>query len=229
METNNPTFGHIPMDVNFGISNRLEKAEFEKMMTETLTDLANVLKDHCGPYGKFSAITSVTDPSAEPVFTKDGINILRAIHYASPVQEFVRHTLMYMGSRVETSAGDGTTSAMIIMAIAMVKLLKNLKKINCTYQDLVDVYNISIAKQLDNRYKDMTYTVDYLTDKVYERYSDWCKKTDKAGINKMVIKRIAYSQAYTSSHGDEECNNTPVEIHEASSGLGSTLVHNLFG
>ena len=208
--------GYVPMDVNFGVSNRLEKDEFEKVMVDTLMDLANVLKDHCGPYGKFSAITSVTDPSAEPVFTKDGINILRAISYASPVQEFIRHTLMYMGSRVETTAGDGTTSAMIIMAVAMANLAKNLKNIPCTFQELVDVYNTYILEQLDNRYKDKTFTVEYLVDKLVRQH---LYKTE-ADARKHVVLRTAYSQAYTSSHGDEELSsiiakmfaNTPKEV-----------------
>lgn len=112
-----PNIGFVPMDNNIGMSNRLEKGEMQRIMVETLSDLADVLKDHCGPYGKYAAITSPVNPSAEPIFTKDGINIVRSIDYVSQVQQFIRHTLMYMGSRIESTAGDGTTSAMIIAEV----------------------------------------------------------------------------------------------------------------
>ena len=127
--TTEPTVGLVPMDNNIGMSNRLEKGDMEKMMIDTLSDLADVLKDHCGPYGKYAAITSPVNPSAEPIFTKDGINIIRSIDYVSQVQQFIRHTLMYMGSRIESTAGDGTTSAMIIMAVAMRELIRKIKDI----------------------------------------------------------------------------------------------------
>lgn len=211
--------GMIPMDNLIGVSNRLEKGQMEKMMIQTLDDLSEVLKDHCGPYGKYAAITSPVNPSAEPIFTKDGINIIRSIDYVSHIQQFIRHTLMYMGSRIESTAGDGTTSAMIIMAVAMRELIKNLKEHSCTYQQLKDIYRTRIVEVMEREYKNRWgYQVD--TGSLGEQL----KASKEAGedLDKEVIRYIAYSQAYTSSHGDIELStiiadlfaNTPRQVWE---------------
>lgn len=208
--TSEPQIGLIPMDNNVGMSNRLEKGEMEKMMVSTLADLASVLKDHCGPYGKYAAITSPVNPSAEPIFTKDGINIIRSIDYVSQVQQFIRHTLMYMGSRVESTAGDGTTSAMIIMAVAMKYLVEHLKDIPCTYQNLVDVYQHRIVDVMERDYKEKyAYHIDSKQFKSRLRLA--YPNHTKAAMKK-AIRYIAYSQAYTSSHGDVELSNLIADL-----------------
>ena len=209
--------GMIPMDSMIGISNRLEKDDMEKMILNTLDDLADVLKDHCGPYGKYAAITSPVNPSAEPVFTKDGINIIRSIDYVSHAQQFIRHTLMYMGSRIETTAGDGTTSAMIIMAVAMRELVKYLKDVPCTYQQLNEVYQNIIINSIEKEYPSFGYHID---DEALHNYIEQNYPDEKDVVMKRVIRYIAYSQAYTSSHGDTELAeiiadlfaNTPKEV-----------------
>lgn len=191
--------GFVPMDNNVGMSNRLEKIDMERMMQDTLSDLAEVLKDHCGPYGKYAAITSPVNPSAEPIFTKDGINIVRSIDYVSQVQQFIKHTLMYMGSRVESSVGDGTTSAMIIMAEAMRILIQQLKHIPCTYQELVDAYSTVVSHMEKDYRPSFGHTVD---DRDYKDVRDTTK----------FIHYVAYSQAYTSSHGDIELSKIIADL-----------------
>ena len=103
--------GRPIVNANIGVTNILESNDIYTIMLDTFTDIVRVLSDHCGPYGKFAMITSATNRVAEPVFTKDGIGIVRAMEYMSVMQEYVRNTLAYMGSRVETAAGDGTTSS----------------------------------------------------------------------------------------------------------------------
>lgn len=215
--TQEQNVGMIPMDHMIGVSNRLEKEDMEKMMIDTLSDLADVLKDHCGPYGKYAAITSPVNPSAEPVFTKDGINIIRSIDYVSHAQQFIRHTLMYMGSRIETTAGDGTTSAMIIMAVAMRELIKRLKDVPCTYQQLNEIYQIIIDAMEDEYNQSYGYHID---SEGLRKYIELNYPGEGTATLKRVIRYIAYSQAYTSSHGDDELAtiiadlfaNTPKEV-----------------
>lgn len=207
-----PNIGFVPMDNNIGMSNRLEKDEMQTIMIETLSDLADVLKDHCGPYGKYAAITSPVNPSAEPIFTKDGINIVRSIDYVSQVQQFIRHTLMYMGSRIESTAGDGTTSAMIIMAVAMKNLIRSINDIPCTYQDLIHVYQKYILDKMDAGYKEhYGYHVD---NQQFKNYASLHTEYEggEASTMKKGIRYIAYSQAYTSSHGDVELSNIIADL-----------------
>ena len=207
-----PSIGLVPMDNNIGMSNRLEKEDMQKIMIETLSDLADVLKDHCGPYGKYAAITSPVNPSAEPIFTKDGINIIRSIDYVSQVQQFIRHTLMYMGSRIETTAGDGTTSAMIIMAVAMKKLIESINDIPCTYQDLINVYQKYILDDMSALYEEK-YGY-HINNNTFANYASLYAGHEggEASMMKKAIRYIAYSQAYTSSHGDEELSNIIADL-----------------
>jgi len=190
------------INANLGITNIVEKDEIRNTMVKTFIELADKLKAHCGPYSGTAVLTDPTDPNAEPIFTKDGINIIRTMHYAAPIQDFVRKQLAYMGSRVERSAGDGTTSAMIIMAYTLASLLEFLDKCNFIYStnDIASTWrklvNVLVAK--------------YKT--VAETALSYNKREE--------IEFIAASQAYTSSHGDVELaqcigklfSNTPREV-----------------
>ena len=111
------------VNANIGITNIIEHDEIRSTMMETFIELAEKLKKHCGPFSGTAILTNPDDMMAEPVFTKDGINIVNAISYAAPMQDFVRKQLAYMGARIDRSAGDGTTSSMIIMAYTMSNLL----------------------------------------------------------------------------------------------------------
>ena len=106
------------------VNNITDKKELISKMIETLDDLIVVLKAHCGPFSGYAVIMDPNAMGAEPAFTKDGINIVRGIKYTDRIKEFTRNSLQYIGSRIETSAGDGTTSAMIICATMLKVLLE---------------------------------------------------------------------------------------------------------
>ena len=187
---------------NEGINNIIGSNEIRTTMIDTFLELANMLKGHCGPYSGTAILTDPNNPMAEPVFTKDGINIVSSIKYANVMQDFVRTQLAYMGTRIESGAGDGTTSAMIVMAYAIATMLKKLEKSKYRYtsDDLSQVWKM---------------LVDNVTVKYKWRNGDVTKITDRD-----MIRHVAASQAYTSSHGDVELAecvgamfaNTPREV-----------------
>ena len=190
------------VNANEGITNIIGSEEIRTTMINTFIELAEILKEHCGPFSGTAILTNPQNPLAEPVFTKDGINIISAIKYASIMQDFVRTQLAYMGTRIERGAGDGTTSAMIIMAYAIAYLLKYLKKskYHYTLDELTDTWNLFVDRTIDS----------------YSGYKEYCQSlTDHD-----AIEHLAASQAYTSSHGDRrlaECigelfSNTPREV-----------------
>ncbi len=185
-----PIIGRPIINANINVTNRIESKDIDKIMMDTFADIADVLSNHCGPYGEFAMIVNPTNGLIEPTFTKDGIGIVRAMEYMSPMQEFVRNTLIYMGSRVETAAGDGTTSSMIICARGLEFLLAKLKQSDCkfTYQELQVAYTAFVEKVLalldENKY-----TVT--DDEVYP---------------------IAYCQAMTSSHSNKELSQAVAKL-----------------
>lgn len=174
---------------NEGITNIIGNEEIRTTMINTFIELANILKEHCGPYSGTAILTNPQNPMAEPVFTKDGINIISAIKYASVMQDFVRTQLAYMGSRIERGAGDGTTSAMIVMAYAIASLLKYLNKSKYYYtlDQLTQVWQLLVHRVIES----------------YETYKD---KAEHLHL-RALIYHIAASQAYTSSHGDKVLAN----------------------
>lgn len=186
-------FGRPIINANIGVTNIIESNDIHTIMLDTFLEIVQILSDHCGPYGKFAMITSATNRCAEPVFTKDGIGIVRAMEYMSVMQEYVRNTLAYMGSRVETAAGDGTTSSMIICAYSMYTLLTSILNNNLVYSytDLVREYK-EFSKHIDELLQENKYTIDKL-----------CAGKSEEDKTK-IIYRVAYAQAYTSSHGDAE-------------------------
>lgn len=195
-----PNIGHNIVDANIGITNIIAHSDIEGLMMQTFSELEDVLTDHCGPYGKFAMIKDQLDPTAEPVFTKDGINIVRSIEYISPMQNFVRSTIAYIGSRIDMIAGDGTTSSMIIAVAALRSLIKNIKEagVHFSYKELTDGYD-NFLNMVEDKYKHHVWTIDRLA------------KEARISRNK-AIKKIAAAQSYTSSHGDEEISNVVAKL-----------------
>lgn len=189
--------GRPIVNANIGITNVIESEDIYSVMLDTFIDIVRILSDHCGPYGKFAMITSATNRIAEPVFTKDGIGIVRALEYMSVMQEYVRNTLVYMGSRIETAAGDGTTSSMIICAQGMYTLLKSIldSKFAYSYTDLERAYR-EFSSSIEDFLNKNCYNIDKLLEGVT---SEKDRKT--------IVYRAAYSQAYTSSHGNKELSD----------------------
>ena len=192
------------LDANIGMTNRIEEEDAREVIIRTLHDLGAVLSRHCGPYGEFAMIVNPGNSVAEPVFTKDGIGIVRAMEYMSPMQEFVRRTIAYMGSRIETAAGDGTTSAMLILTTGLRSLLDQLRCSPYIYQyrDLVREYDAFM--------KDILETIDYYSYSVKKTAWDVVEKERQPEAT--VLYNIAYSQAYTSSHGDRELADAVARI-----------------
>lgn len=181
--------------------NIVENEEFNKTIVTTLVDLLSVLADHCGPYKGTAILMDPINPLAEPVFTKDGINIVDSIRYKDPVRDFVRRQLAYMGKRIDRGAGDGTTSTMFLMANTIEFLLSHKQELSkYTTFDISDAWNELVS----------------LVESQYKFYIDYAKNMK----DKKLIRYVAESQAYTSSHGDTELAkcigdlfaNTPREV-----------------
>lgn len=178
------------IDDDIGITNRVEEQNMDAIVQDTFNDIATVLADHCGPYSQFAMLTSVGIGMLEPTFTKDGIGIVNAMRYKSKLQEFVRTTMAYMGRHVETSAGDGTTSSMILLAKGIVGLRDRLKKLKrrYTYTQLVRAYN------------------DFVT--AIEKFME-----EHAHKDDIDVWTAVYSQAWTSSHGNYKLAKTIADLY----------------
>ena len=176
----------VILNANRGLSNVIEQKVINTDLRRVTNNLFKVLKHHYGPYSGFAAKDD-GQPLNEPVFTKDGIGIVRAIQYASPQEEWVRKNIAYIGTRMESSVGDGTTSAMMFtcgMLKHMSEHIDELKPISYNrFKNEFALFVSTVKKILKTRYTLMP------TD-------------DNGKLIQSKLRAIVYSQVYTSSHGD---------------------------
>ena len=177
------------LDANIGSTNITEKDKIQTMVFNTFDTITATLQQHCGPYSAFAITHKVSDQVSEPVFTNDGINIVKTMSFLNPIQDFARRNIAYIGSRVETKVGDGTTTAMIL-ASSFMKYMSDPKNIplqevlsQVSYTELVNLYNQTVKEILKAMDK---------------------SKAEIAIHDPTFICKVAYCQAYTSSHGDIE-------------------------
>ena len=190
---------------NLGICNIVEQDVLISQMISVFTEIAERLKLHCGPYSGTAIKTSMDKEFEEPIFTKDGINIVSSMKYASPLQDFIRKQMAYIGSRVESVAGDGTTSSMIVTAYTLVSMLRGLQEVDFSYtqREIAEAWRLLVSF-IEKRYAKI-------------------RKDQQDCVVPEIIHHWAASQAYTSSHGDEELadavgdlfSNTPKPLWKA--------------
>ncbi len=201
---------------NIGVTNIIDEKAIKKTLITTFSNIREMLSTHLGPYSQFAMLI---DPLGvkDPVFTKDGINILRSIEFISPMEEFARKTLAYIGSRIEGEVGDGTTSSMIITAAAMEYLVKNQKQLlPTTYIDLMNAYAefVEAAKQ---QLRKSIYTIDTELEEL--------KHKSESMTRSVVISKIAYRQAMASTHGDVEISTAVAKIFETTPEMAWPYIH----
>jgi len=201
-ESLDPNLGEKPTILNSGldVKNTMSKKEFQKVLMRTFEEVRAILSNHVGPYSRYAMVA--TSDWTEPVFTKDGVNIIRAFSYASKLQKILVKNITYLGDREEVAAGDGTTSAMILGSTGILELMKEFA--DCPY-------NYTVA-ELESYYTDV------FVNKVGRYLDDLaCKPGDPDQLREMhertgleerdIVYKLAFLQAYTSSHGNRELAN----------------------
>lgn len=194
---------------NIDVKNVIEREDMS-ILAKTFEYIYKFLATHCGPYSRFAVLTSPVNPLAEPIFTTDGINSIRALEFASPMQTFAKNTIAYIGKRVETAAGDGTTTAMMFAASMLHEIMSKLKR------DTTNDYNQPIMSETDNIpfcYQDFVDAYKYFTDEIIKKL-----ESDQEEIKKSIPRpkwTIAYMQAYTSSHGNIQLAKTIADLFES--------------
>lgn len=174
------------LNANQGVTNIIEHDVIRRDMARVTDAIFDKLKDHYGPYSSFAGLDA-NKPLEDTVFTKDGANIIKSIEFASPLEDWVRRAVSYIGTNMEKAAGDGTTSSMMF-ACGMLKhmnaTIENMKPIN--YNLFCDAWKMFLrdVREYQKKYiLNAKQGEEYKPEKVYE---------------------LAWLQTYTSSHGNTE-------------------------
>ena len=166
-------------------------------VNETILELRALLERQCGAKSKFSILCDPFQPMEEVIFTKDGYNTIKNVIYTDPVKKMTHRLICYIGERVSKIVGDGTTTAMLLAMNVILRFIKddNIRQLihsksysqmRVIFQKLIELY--------ESRLDSSKFTVESLL----------ASSGMEEASYKDVVKAIAYHQAMTSSHGDEE-------------------------
>ena len=165
-------------------TNVIDGVELDALIEKVFNSTKERLYAHCGPKSGYAVVFSKSNMGlTNTVFTKDGINILKAIKYNDAKENYILSLLQYIGMAIEDTSGDGTTSSIILTTEVIPKLRSFCKNHNLSNVELNDLFEKLI--------KHITIEVNNV------------KCVDDPN-NKELRVGIARNQAYVSSHGNTE-------------------------
>ena len=169
-----------------GMTNCVESDVIRQDLAKVTNEIFTKLSDHYGPYSMFAGIDP-NKPMEDTVFTKDGANIVRSMSYASIQEDWARKIISYVGNNIENEAGDGTTSAMMFACGMLRNMYSSIDELRpISYHQLKSYFN-EFIEEVKCAIKPHVLTAE--RDGTYDSY---------------LVRVLAYCQAYTSSHGNEE-------------------------
>ena len=142
--------GYIPKDLHFDSEGR------SKLMSG-IEKISKAVKSTLGPRGQ-TVIIETTDHLRGLTITKDGVTVARSIFLDDPVENLAIQIMKEASNRTANSAGDGTTTA-IVLAEAFVKAgSKYLIPTNNTTQVVryINMVIRDIVKELEKNSKKIT-------------------------------------------------------------------------
>ena len=142
--------GYIPKNLHFD-------SEGRQKLISGIEKISNAVKSTLGPRGQTVIIES-TEHLSGMTITKDGVTVARSIYLDDPVENIAIQIMKDASNRTANSAGDGTTTA-IVLAEAFVKAgLKYMIPNNNTTQVVRHINNIvkDIVKYLEKNSKKIT-------------------------------------------------------------------------
>lgn len=197
------------LNSNRGMNNIVRMVQERGNTVSLLNSFIELLFRHCGPLSKY-AMTVNGDSAGitfEPnVFTRDGIDILSAVECMSPIENYIKELLCYLGSRVDNVAKDGTTTSMLFGALFLKYLLQPYDvKPTTSYQEKQQVKQVFDDLRNALNLTDAVWTIDRLC------------SADQSEKNIMhYAGKVAFIQAMSSSGGDVELALAMKKIYERS-------------
>lgn len=196
-----------------GVTNFMDNAKFMPIIRNTFHEIASRLAEHCGPYSRYALVVTPSGGKYDTnTFTKDGRNIINAISFMSPIEEIFKNMILYIGTRVDNNAGDGTTSSMFIASrlFEFITIMFGDKKLNTReFANNYKMFHDTIMHELDNQ----KVTLDDLLSMVYEGKAR-NEITNEEFQN--LVANIAAFQAMSSSGGDLDISKAIYEIYKKS-------------
>lgn len=201
----------LVINTNLGLTNVIGIDDSEDIIHETLETCRNILFSHCGPHARYAMLLNgyTAGEKFEPsVFTRDGIRLLSAVEFVSPIERYIQDLITYIGGRVDNFAKDGTTTSMLITA----KFIQEVISGRCEFDG---VSTVDVTRYINNYFTDLNkdinkykFTVEKIAELINFDYSE-------ADLIK-AASMVAYMQALSSSGGNTQLAECVREIFASS-------------
>lgn len=200
----------INLSAHHDITNVVGPKDLRRVIRETLDTFIEQLSIICGPYSRQALVlpngevgintNTISTKNDVRCFMRDGAHILNATECVSPIQQYLKSIVHYVGSRVDDVCKDGTTTSMLMTCALISQLVSKheeldrypLVKINEKFRELVATFK-KIMKD------EHTITVEDIA-------KDF-------GISKNEAAHfVAFTQVYTATGGDLEIAKTVADF-----------------
>lgn len=201
----------LVVNTNLGLTNVISIDDSEDIILETLETCRNILFSHCGPHARYAMLLNgyTAGEKFEPsVFTRDGIRLLSAVEFVSPIERYIQDLITYIGGRVDNFAKDGTTTSMLITA-------KFIQEVLSDRYEFDGVSTVDVTRYINEYFTDLNKdinkykcTVEKIAELINRDYSE-------ADLIK-AASMVAYMQALSSSGGNIQLAECVREIFASS-------------
>lgn len=101
-------------------------AKLEKLVMETVDEIAKMVGSTLGPHGK-TILIERREPGAPPYQTKDGVTVARSLGFRNSIQQVILESFRDAAIKTVEHAGDGTTTATVLARAILKEMNKFLK------------------------------------------------------------------------------------------------------
>lgn len=109
----------------------LNATQTRELALETILELASIVKTTLGPAGNPIILEQLGQnpdgTSKTPLITKDGVSVAEQVQYRNPAKNVVAQTVIEVAKNTVNSAGDGTTTAIVLAEALYLAGYKHLK------------------------------------------------------------------------------------------------------
>ena len=196
-------------------SSRISKQDYRQKIHEVSSDIFETLAEHCGPNASYAAWPKVMETGAQTdtEFSKDGVTIVRDhLRYSDHLHEKIRFTVAYLGSKIDASCSDGTTTSMMLFC----QLLKLFMAPDKENMKPYEWGNGQIDRWTQSQIQTSFETIFECFDKAIEEnkmtLEDYAELFQLS--NTESLGEIVYCQAMISSKGDQQLANALKEYLE---------------
>lgn len=190
---------------NISKVNMMPWPRFYEVAITTLSTLEGCIRPLCGAKALHNMIIhhQMTGEFNTNVFSNDGIHILSTIEFMSPIQTYICNYVKYVADRVESSAADGTSTA-ILLSIWYIRTA------------LVIANTIRRSSDSTNEKRNRLHE-EFLefSDSLVEMRTEIAKlRVPLLGNDSIDVGSIIYQLAYTSSKGNDILSKYAVTIYQ---------------